>query len=71
MTHPSRNFYSKRGVYLPLDEMGVGDSFFLPNGSLENDERAVRQMAWRRGMRLSLHETEEAEGPGLRVKRVA
>lgn len=69
--HPSRNLFVRLNVYLPWDTVKVGESFFLKGASLEQDGSALRQSATRKGFRVVLTETNEADGHGVRVKRTA
>lgn len=69
--HPSRNLFVRLNVYLPWDTVQVGQSFFLKGATLEQDESALRQAATRKGFRVALMETDEADGHGVRVKRTA
>lgn len=71
MSHPSRNLFERLDIYLPWDDLAVGQSFFVPGGSVEKDESALRQAGFRRGYRVSIYNTVEAEGAGVRVKRTA
>lgn len=68
--HPSRNLFVRLNVYLPWDDLEVGQSFFLPGGSVDKDESALRQSGFRRGYRVTIYDATEAEGDGVRVRRI-
>lgn len=69
--HPSRNLFVRLNVYLPWDTVKVGESFFIKGATAEQDTAAIRQTATRKGFRVSIRETTEADGTGVRVKRTA
>lgn len=69
-SHPSRGTDKVLNVYLPWDEMGKGDSFFIAAVSRKDHARRLKAAARRRGFEVVIEEVQERIGHGIRVKRV-